>query len=100
MNIKDFMESAAFHRESIDLAERELSGSVDLSRTAEIKIDHNTYQEAENRSMTLSELLETSEYDPTPNGSPLDAFERQLALAGIRLEIPPLYMQTSLITTG
>ena len=85
MNIKDFMESAAFQRESIDLAERELDGSVDLSRTAEINIDHDTYLEAETRGMTLSELLETAEYDPTPTGAPLDAFERQLALAGIRL---------------
>lgn len=85
MNIKDFMESAAFQRENIDLAERELNGSVDLSRTAELKIDHDTYLEAEARGMTLSELLETSEYDPTPAGAPLDAFERQLALAGIRL---------------
>jgi hypothetical protein len=35
--------------------------------------------------MTLSELLECDEYDPTPSGCPLDAFERQLALAGILL---------------
>ncbi|MDF1544483.1 MAG: hypothetical protein P1R58_05205, partial [bacterium] len=35
--------------------------------------------------MTLSELLECEEYDPSAPGSPLDAFERQLALAGVRL---------------
>jgi hypothetical protein len=68
-----------------DLAARELSGRVDLSRASEIKVDRDLYQEADARGMTLSELLETSEYDPSPADSPLDAFERQLALAGIRL---------------
>jgi hypothetical protein len=68
-----------------DLTEREINGAVDLSRTAEILVDRETYLEAESRGMTLSELLETAEYDPSPTGAPLDAFERQLALAGIRL---------------
>ena len=72
-------------RAAADLAAREISGPVDLSRTAEIKVDRDTYLEAESRGMTLSELLETPEYDPTPSDAPLDAFERQLALAGIRL---------------
>ncbi len=73
----------AEHRD--DLTEREAHGPVDLSRASEIVIDKDVYHEADTRGMTLSELLETSEYDPSPAGSPLDAFERQLALAGIRL---------------
>jgi hypothetical protein len=68
-----------------DLTDREINGAVDLCRTAEIQVDRETYLEAESRGMTLSELLETPEYDPSPSGAPLDAFERQLALAGIRL---------------
>jgi len=66
-------------------SENHASGAVDFSRAAELKIERETYLEAESRGMTLSELLETSEYDPSPANSPLDAFERQLALAGIRL---------------
>jgi hypothetical protein len=58
---------------------------VDLSAAAALKIDKEAYLEAESRGMTLSELLETAEYDPSPADCPLDAFERQLALAGIRL---------------
>lgn len=85
MNINSFMQTAAYRKANLDLAERELTGPVDLSRASELKIDHDIYLEAEARGMTLSELLETAEYDPTPSGSPLDAFERQLALAGIRL---------------
>ncbi len=85
MTIKGFLESSAMQKTPPDLTERELSGLVDLSRASEIHIDRDIYLEAENRGMTLSELLETSEYDPSPLASPLDAFERQLALAGIRL---------------
>jgi hypothetical protein len=85
VDFNKFAQSAIVAREYSDLAQRELSGPVDLSRTAEIKVDKETYLEAETRGMTLSELLDTSEYDPTAPGCPLDAFERQLALAGIRL---------------
>lgn len=60
-------------------------GSIDFSRSAGIEISRNLYTEAEARGMTLSELLECEEYDPTPSGCPLDAFERQLALAGVRM---------------
>jgi len=85
MNLNKFLESAAVQKETADLAQRELSGPVDLSRASEITVDKELYLEAESRGMTLSELLETAEYDPTATGCPLDAFERQLALAGIRM---------------
>jgi hypothetical protein len=58
--------------------------SVDLSRAKRIEIDRDSYLEAQARGITLSELLEQAEYDPSPAGSPLDAFERQLALKGLR----------------
>jgi len=61
------------------------TGPIDLSRTTEIRIERETYLDADARGLTLSELLETPEYDPSPAECPLDAFERQLALAGIRL---------------
>ncbi|SYZ72430.1 conserved hypothetical protein [Candidatus Zixiibacteriota bacterium] len=72
-------------REENDLSRRELNGPVDLGRAAELNIDKETYLEADARGMTLSELLETGDYDPSPAACPLDAFERQLALAGVRL---------------
>jgi hypothetical protein len=61
------------------------SGRVDLSRAAAIEVDRDLYLEAEARGLSLSELLEGEEYDPSATGSPLDAFERQLALAGVQL---------------
>lgn len=60
-------------------------GPIDFGRAAEIEINRDLYLEAENRGLTLSELLESDEYDPSPLDCHLDAFERQLALAGIRL---------------
>jgi len=60
------------------------SGSVDFTQAAKVKVDRDLYLEAENRGLTLSELLELPEHDPTPAGSPLDAFERQLAYNGLR----------------
>ena len=65
--------------------EQPVSGLVDLSRTKQVKVSQETYLEAQARGLTLSELLETSDYDPSPAGSPLDAFERQLAVHGIRV---------------
>ncbi len=59
--------------------------SVDLTQAAELDITRESYLEAQARNLTLSELLESDEYDPSPFGSPLDAFERQLAVRGIRL---------------
>lgn len=61
------------------------SGPIDLSRASEIDITRDMYTEAESGGMTLSELLETDDYDPSPAGCPLDAFERQLAANGIRV---------------
>jgi hypothetical protein len=58
--------------------------AVDFSRAKRVDVDREFYMEAQARGMTLSELLEQSEYDPSPTGSPLDAFERQLALRGLR----------------
>jgi hypothetical protein len=59
-------------------------GAVDLNRAADLHITRDHYLEAESRGLSLSELLEADAYDPTPAGSPLDAFERQLAVHGIR----------------
>ncbi len=64
--------------------EKKFSG-VDLSRAAAIKVSRETYLEAQSRGLSLTELLELDDYDPSPAGSPLDAFERQLAAAGIRV---------------
>lgn len=61
-------------------------GQLDLTRAAQIKVSRDTYLEAQARGLSLSDLLETPEYDPSPSNSPLDAFERQLAAAGIRME--------------
>ena len=80
MDFEKFKKTMVTENPGADLSGRELSGTVELSRTAEITVDKETYLEAESRGMTLSELLETPEYDPSPDGSPLDAFERQLAL--------------------
>jgi len=85
MDINKFMYSDTVAEKAADLITRELSGPVDFSRASEIKVEKDLYLEAETRGMTLSELLETPEYDPSPTTSPLDAFERQLALAGIRM---------------
>ena len=71
----------------LDLAEQETDsyGTVDLARAAELDITRDTYLEAQSQGLTLSELLESDEYDPSPLNSPLDAFERQLAVNGIRV---------------
>ncbi len=58
---------------------------VDLTRAAALKITRDSYQEAQSRGLSLTELLETDDYDPSPTNSPLDAFERQLAVAGVRV---------------
>lgn len=71
----------------LELASKEkpISGTIDLSRAKEIKVTKDTYLEAQKRGMTLSELLETGDYDPSFAGSPLDAFEKQLLLHGIKV---------------
>jgi hypothetical protein len=65
-------------------SEKKLTG-VDLSRAAAIKVTRESYLEAQARGLSLTELLESEDYDPSPAGSPLDAFERQLAAAGVRV---------------
>ena len=60
-------------------------GSVDLSRAASFEVSKELYAEADAKGMTLTELLESDEYDPSAMNSPLDAFERQLVLAGVKL---------------
>ncbi|MEW5702766.1 MAG: hypothetical protein AB1792_11125 [Candidatus Zixiibacteriota bacterium] len=66
-------------------AEPRTEGTVDLRRAQQLTITRDTYLEAESRGLTLSELLESTDYDPSPLDSPLDAFERQLAARGIRV---------------
>jgi len=86
MNFTDFLNSAALNKLNKETGPSVFPGGpVDLSRAAAIKVEKELYSEAESRGMSLSELLECDEYDPTPSGCPLDSFERQLALAGIRL---------------
>jgi hypothetical protein len=58
--------------------------SVDLTRAKKVDVTRDLYMEAQARGLSLTELLEQSEYDPSPASSPLDAFERQLALRGLR----------------
>ncbi|HEU4436173.1 MAG TPA: hypothetical protein VFR89_01825, partial [candidate division Zixibacteria bacterium] len=67
---------------SLALAEKSRKGAADLTRSAQLEIARETYLEAQNSGMTLSELLETEPYDPSPVGSALDAFERQLIVRG------------------
>jgi hypothetical protein len=65
--------------------EKPVAGNLDLSQAKEIKVSRDTYLEAQSRGMTLSELLETEDYDPSGINSPLDAFERQLAVHDMRV---------------
>ena len=60
-------------------------GMVDLSRAKQIEVDRDMYLEAQAQGITLTEILESDPYDPSPAGSPLDAFERQLLLRGIKI---------------
>ncbi len=83
MDFNSFLSSAALA--NLNRATHEPTSNLDLTRAASLDISRDTYLEAESRGMTLSELLETDEYDPSPVGAPIDAFERQLALAGVRL---------------
>ena len=85
MDYNQFLNSAAFANLNREIGQVMPDIQVDLTRAASIELGRDHYTEAESRGLTLSELLECEEYDPTPNGCPLDAFERQLALAGVRL---------------
>ncbi|MBK7143086.1 MAG: hypothetical protein IPH75_13515 [bacterium] len=85
MDFNSFLTSAALANLSKNSADPTISANLDFTRAAALDISRDSYLEAESRGMTLSELLESEEYDPSPHGAPLDAFERQLALAGVRL---------------
>jgi hypothetical protein len=85
MDFNQFLQSTGAAAMAADETGSGFSGRVDLSRSAAIEVDRDLYIEADSRGMTLSELLECDEYDPSPIGSPLDAFERQLALSGVQL---------------
>ncbi|HVP07842.1 MAG TPA: hypothetical protein VMS71_08375 [Candidatus Acidoferrum sp.] len=85
MDFNQFMQSAAVASLAREATPEDRAASLDLTRAAAIEVNRDLYLEAESRGMTLTELLECDEYDPSPHNSPLDAFERQLALAGIRL---------------
>ncbi|MCP4582261.1 MAG: hypothetical protein GY839_11650 [candidate division Zixibacteria bacterium] len=60
------------------------AGPTDFSQTSKVKIEKELYLEAQKLGLSLSEMLELPEYDPSPAGSQLDAFERQLAFHGLR----------------
>ncbi|MEW5993952.1 MAG: phage major capsid protein [Candidatus Zixiibacteriota bacterium] len=85
MDFHQFLQTAAFAGFNQSHGRSGLTGPVDIGRAAAIEVNKDLYLEAEARGLSLSELLELDEFDPTPSGCPLDAFERQLALAGIRL---------------
>jgi len=85
MDFNQFMYSTGARSLAAEESRLKMSGRADLGRAAAIPLDRNLYLEADARGLTLSELLECDEYDPSETGSPLDAFERQLALAGVQL---------------
>jgi HK97 family phage major capsid protein len=58
----------------------------ELRRAAEIPMSEDLLVQARSRGLALTDLLE--EIDPSSGGNALDAFERQLALAGIRVHGP------------
>ena len=85
MDFNQFLNSSAFANLNREIEHVTPDIPVDLTQAAAVEVGRDHYTEAESRGLTLSELLECEEYDPTPTGCPLDAFERQLALAGVRL---------------
>lgn len=85
MDFNSFLSSAALAGLAREDAHNNSATPVDFTRAAALDISRDLYLEAESRGLTLTELLESDDYDPSPLGSPLDAFERQLTLAGVRL---------------
>ncbi len=85
MDYNNFLNSAAYTKLIQETENEPFGSSIDLNRTTGIEVTKELYQEADARGMTLSELLECDEYDPSAAGCPLDAFERQLMLAGVKL---------------
>jgi hypothetical protein len=85
MDFNQFLHTSAYAGLARQVAREESAAPIELGRAAEIEVNRELYVEAEKRGLTLSELLECDEYDPSVLDSALDAFERQLALAGVRL---------------
>ncbi|RKX26998.1 MAG: hypothetical protein DRP45_02070 [Candidatus Zixiibacteriota bacterium] len=85
MDFHKFLQTAGANALQHDADHGGSIGRVDLGCAAAVEVDRDLYLEADARGMSLSELLECDEFDPTPHGSPLDAFERQLALSGVQL---------------
>lgn len=84
MNIHDII-SSEIPSDLLALAGKQpADGNIDLSRAKQIDVDRDHYLEAQAQGISLTELLESDPYDPSPVDSPLDAFERQLLLKGIR----------------
>ena len=85
MDFDQFIQSAAYASLRRETDADQSIAAVDLSRAGTLEVNRDLYVEAEARGMSLSELLECDEYDPSAPECPLDAFERQLMLAGVRL---------------
>lgn len=85
MDFDQFLHTSAHAALQRETEKEKMAGPIDLSRTGAIEVTRELYSEAEARGMTLSELLECDEYDPSAPNSPLDAFERQLVMSGVRL---------------
>lgn len=85
---KLFEQNYAQHLLEATQREPKLTAPVDLSRAAQVSVTRDMYVEAQAKGLTLSELLESDEYDPSPLACPLDAFERQLAVKGIKVGGP------------
>lgn len=85
MDFNTFLSTAALAGLAREESKDQSTTQLDFTRAAGLQISRDLYLEAESRGLTLSELLETDDYDPSPLGAPLNAFERQLALAGIRI---------------
>ena len=77
MDFNQFLQSAAYAGLKHGLDSDNVTGPVDLSRAAAIEVNKDLYLEAEARGLSLSEILELDEFDPTSSGCQLDAFERQ-----------------------
>lgn len=85
MDLNSFLTSQFTAHLAAGLPDESAARGVDLSRASGVAISRELYNEADGRGLSLSELLECDEFDPSPAGCPLDAFDRQLALAGVRL---------------
>ncbi len=85
MDFQQFLSTAGYANLQREIGAEMATGSIDFGRATALDVNREMYLEAESRGMSLSELLECDEFDPSPTGCPLDAFERQLALAGVRL---------------